>query len=71
MYQIFIANCFQLHSWVEIHKTKGDECVISGQNVFLGPTTHLPRLGCLPKSHHLCLNHEMCHSSRMRFHKKQ
>ena len=47
-----------------------DECVFAGQNVFLGPTTHLTRPECCFESHHLHLIHvvhccfQMCFQKR-------
>ena len=44
-----------------------DECLIFGQNVFLGTTIQLPDLGCSPESHHLRLFIEVCCSRSMLF----
>ena len=46
-----------------------DECVIAGQNVFLGPTIHLPRPEFYFESHHLYLTHVVYHSFRIGFQK--
>ena len=50
---------------------KRDECVIAGQNVFLGPAINLPCLGRFPESHHSRLIHAMYCSYRIRFQKRQ
>ena len=47
--------------------TSCDECVFAGQNVFLGPTTHLPRPECFFESHHLRLMHVVHCCFQMRF----
>ena len=44
-----------------------DECVLAGQNVFLGPTIHLPRLEGSVESHHLRLIHLVYCCFQMRF----
>ena len=36
-----------------------DECVVAGQNVYLGPTIHLPRPEGYFESHHSRSVHEM------------
>ena len=46
-----------------------DEYVLAGQNVFQGPTIHLPRLECCVESHRLHLLHLMCCCFQMRFQK--
>ena len=46
-----------------------DECVLHGQNVFLGPTIPLPRLECCVESHHLHLIHLVRFFSRCVFKK--
>ena len=47
-----------------------DECVLTGQNVFQGPTIHLPRLDSCVESHHLHLMRLVYHCSWMRFQKR-
>ena len=47
-----------------------DECVLAGQNVFLGPTIHLPRPECCVKSHHLHLIHLVYCCFQMRLQKR-
>ena len=44
-----------------------DECVAAGQNVYLGPTIHLPRRELCFESHHLYLTHVVNCSLRKRF----
>ena len=44
-----------------------DECVLAGQNVFQGPTIHLPRLECCVESQHFDLIHLVYCCFRMHF----
>ena len=44
-----------------------EECEVAGQNVFLGPTIHLPRPECLAESHRSHLEHVVCCCFQMRF----
>ena len=52
-------TCSCCHRWYpacsNCHK-----CVIVGENMFLGPTIHLPRLRYFLECHHLLGSHEMC-----------
>ena len=57
---------FLSRSWHLVSR-RCDECVIAGQNVFLGPTIHLSHLGSFPESHHSSLNHDMYCSFCIRF----
>ena len=41
----------------QMRERRCDECVVAGQNVFLGPTIHLHRPDCCVESHHLHLLH--------------
>ena len=43
--------------------------MLAGQNVFLGPTTHLPRPECYVESHHLHLIHVVYCCFQMRLQK--
>ena len=47
-----------------------DECVLAGQNVFLGPTNHLPRPIFYVESHHLRQIHVVYCCFQMRFQKR-
>ena len=65
-------NMCYLEGFAELKKVSAcDEFVFAGQNMFLGPTIHLPRLKCCFESHHSHLTHKLYSSAQIRSQKGQ
>ena len=72
IYNMKTKSCPQKERFFKLMFANGDcdECVVAGQNVFLGPTIHLPRHECFVESHHFHLSFLICCCFQVRFHRK-